>query len=206
MLASDDQNPQFAGAKNPDDVLLVTFYVRPIKDNFKSEKEGRPVFFDQVWVKILTPGNALNIIDAPAIKQDEIRFPRQWAQFKNSTSPVQISGTPVDQWPAVTRSQAEELKGAKFYTVEQIAGCSDLQVQSMGMGGYTLRERAKAFLASASQTANAQADAAEKARLQEQLDAQKKELAALRALVQGGEKPKRKYTKRVKPEASPPSG
>ena len=35
-------------------------------------------------------------------------------------------------------SQAEELKGLKFYTVESIANCNDQQLQRIGMGGTVL--------------------------------------------------------------------
>jgi hypothetical protein len=161
MLASDDANQQFVGARNPDDILHVTFYVKVMKNNFASEQEGRPIFQNEQWVRIMIPGNNLSIIDTPVSDRHKHRFPRQWQQFTNSQEVSPVSGTPVTEWPAVERSRAEELKAMKFFTVEQIAECSDQQIQALGMDAHTLRQKAKAFLAKAGASALTQAQAVE---------------------------------------------
>lgn len=201
MLASDDQNPQFSGARNPDDILHVTFYMRSLQDNYKSEKEGRPIYYDVPFIRIQTPGNQLNIIDTEVREDHKIRFPRQWAAFQNQQQ-VSIIGTPLEEWPVIQRSRALELKAVKFYTVEQVAECSDLQLQSLGMDGHILRKKAQAYLAQAKDTAATQAIAAEAERLRQELkakdEAHAKEMAELRALIEErtAPKPKRKYTRR----------
>src|SRR5258708_32140737 len=129
QLASDLSNREFSGAMNPDDILHVTFYMKSLKNEFETTKQGRPIFYEVPMVRIMTPGNQLNIVDTPTREDHKMRFPRQWAIFQASQSQDQVVGTPVDQWPAITRSEAEELKGQKFFTVEQIAGASDLQIQ-----------------------------------------------------------------------------
>lgn len=209
MLASDLNNPQFSGAQNPDSLLHVVFYMRTEQDNYKSEKEGRPIFYEVPYIRITTPGNNLMEIDAPAREDHKNRFPQQWASFQNSVEPQnQIVGTTVENWPVITRAEAEELKGLKFFTVEQLAGASDLQVQRLGMGGHVLRQKAKAYLETAKDTALQQHQAAELARKEEQISSLQAQLDSLNdrfeKMMQASNKPKRKYTRRVKEEQVSP--
>lgn len=203
MLASDLNNPNFAGATNPDSLLHVTFYMKTRQDNFKSEKEGRPIFYEVPYIRILTPGNQLSIIDTPAQDHHKQRFPLQWQAFMNSQGEGdQIIGTPLDQWPGLSRSRAEELKAVKFFTVEQVANASDQQIQSLGMDSHQLRMKAQAFIRAASDSALEQRQAAEIARKDEQIEALQASVNKLTEqmtiLMQG--KPKRKYTRKNKEE------
>lgn len=196
MLASDDQNPEFVGARDPDSVLAVTFYTRAVKNNFKSMQENRPIFEDRVFVRIIPPGDGKNIIDTFANDADKKRFSRQWAHFQNTKGgDSREIGTPVSEWTLLTPSQVEELRGVKFFTVEQIAGASDTQLQSIGMiagtSPMTLRTRAQAYLAAAKETALPQMQAEELAKrdadiadLKALLAAQGEQIAALTAAKQ----------------------
>ncbi len=161
MLPSDVNNTGFTGAYDPDSVMYVRFYMKSIQNMYETEKQGRSIFFDVPFVEIMIPGNQLSIVDTPVREPHKKRFPKQWMVFQNSQSADQVSGTRVEEWPAITRSQAEELKGLKFFTVEQIAGASDEQIQRLGMNATMLRQKAKAFLGQAKDTALAQSQAAE---------------------------------------------
>lgn len=150
-LASDLDNRDFVGATNPDDQLSVQFYVKALQDEFKTQAEGRPIFMDTTFVKIFTPGNALNIIDTPAREEHKMRFPRQWAHFQNTHGEdSRVMGTPLASWPLLSPSQIEELRALKFFTVEQVAGAADAAINRIGMlagmSPYTFRDRAKNFL------------------------------------------------------------
>ena len=72
----------------------------------------------------------------------------------------------------VSKSQAEELKGIKFHTVESVANCSDQQLQRIGMiagmSPHAFREKAKAFLNLANDTAEIEKRNAELAQLKEE--------------------------------------
>lgn len=190
MLASDANNPNFVGAHNPDAAIVVRFHRRPIHQPFLSNEEGRPIFKDVDFIEIFTPGNDKNIIDTPVREEHKRRFPQQWAAFQNahSTDTREI-GTPVSQWPMLTASQAEEFKAIKFFTVEQIANASDLQLQSLGMIGganpHVIRDRAKAYLAAAAGTAAPQAQAEELAKAKEQMEAMQQQINALLAAANG---------------------
>lgn len=165
-METDVANPNFAGARNPDDLLWVRFWMKPVQNNFRSQTEGRPIFEDQLWIEIRVPGNALTIIERPAADADKLRFPRQWAYFQQTHgADGQNVGTPLAQWPLLKPSHVEELRALKFYTVEQIAFASDEQLRGLGMGPgmapLALRERAKLYLEAARDNAAAQKQADE---------------------------------------------
>lgn len=165
-LASDDANPDFVGSRNPDDALHVEFFEQEMKNEFKTNLEGRPIFDMCDMVKITVPGNSLFNVVTPVREEHKRRFPRHWAYFQSTRERTSAQGgTPVEQWPLLTKAEAAELKGLKFGTVEAIANASDDSIKAIGQWGRMhptqLRERAKAFLAVASNTAAAQQYAAE---------------------------------------------
>ena len=162
-----------------DSRLAVQFYKKSMKQEDASAEAGRPIFKEFDFVRIMIPGDNLTEIDTYAQESHKQRFPRQWAHYLNQTAGHQdIVGTPLDQWPQVTRSQAEELRGLKFYTVEAIADCSDQQLQRIGMvagmSPHNFRLKAKAFL-------NLANDSAEVAQRESELQALKEENAKIKA-------------------------
>jgi hypothetical protein len=164
-LPSDDQN---ADAR-----LAVTFYKRSVKQEDESLAAGRPIFKEFDFVRICVPGDNLTEIDTYAQESHKARFPRQWAHYMNQVgSQEQIVGTPIEEWTLISRSQAEELKGIKFRTVEDVANCSDLQLQRIGMiagmSPHGFREKAKQFLNLASETAEVAQKEAEMQALREE--------------------------------------
>jgi hypothetical protein len=162
-----------------DSRLAVQFYKKSMKQEDASNEAGRPIFKEFDFVRIMIPGDNLTEIDTYAQESHKQRFPRQWAHYQNQTAGHEdIVGTPLDQWPQVTRSQAEELRGLKFYTVEAIADCSDQQLQRIGMvagmSPHNFRLKAKAFL-------NLANDSAEVAQRESELQALKEENAKIKA-------------------------
>lgn len=153
-LESDVSNRNFAGAQDPDGALYVHFLIMPIQNNFKTDKEKRPVFEDVVMVEITTPGIVPNTICRPMVPNDKARFPKHWAFFQNAHgADGQTVGTPLTQWPRMSPSQVEMLKAVGFRTVDSIAMASDQQIQAIGMAGgmapVSLRDAARLFLKSA---------------------------------------------------------
>lgn len=151
MIASDTNNPDFVGAYHGDSRLAVQFYSKPMANEFETEKQQRPIFFSCDFVKIMIPGDKLSIVDTFVREEHKQRFPKQWQAYKNrSDENTHMMGTPLTEWQRIGRSQAEELRGLKFYTVEAIAGASDAQLQGIGMvagiSAFTLRDEAKRFL------------------------------------------------------------
>lgn len=137
--------------QNPNSRLVVFFHKKPVKNQVRSEEEGRPIFDDVIYIKKMVPGDSLNIIERPCFEDDKREFPMQWAHFQNRQGSDQmVSGTPLIEWPIISTAQAEELRGLKFYTVENIAEASDAQLQKIGMlagmSPHNFRDKAKLFL------------------------------------------------------------
>ena len=168
-----DSDTQGADAR-----LAVQFYKKSVKQDIASDEAGRPIFKEFDFVRIMIPGDNLTEIDTYAQESHKSRFPRQWAHYQNQVSNHEdIIGTPLEQWPQVTRSQAEELRGLKFHTVESIADCSDQQLQRIGMvagmSPHNFRLKAKAFL-------NLATDSAEVAHREAEMQALKQENAKIK--------------------------
>jgi hypothetical protein len=168
-----DSDTQGADAR-----LAVQFYKKSVKQDIASDEAGRPIFKEFDFVRIMIPGDNLTEIDTYAQESHKARFPRQWAHYQNQMSSHEdVIGTPLDQWPQVTRSQAEELRGLKFHTVESIADCSDQQLQRIGMvagmSPHNFRLKAKAFL-------NLANDSAEVAQREAEMQALKQENAKIK--------------------------
>lgn len=208
MLASDLNNPEFVGAADPDARLHAEFYVKAVENAFKSEQEGRPIFDDVVFVRILVPGDDKNIIDTPARDDHKARFPRHWAHFQNTHGESNLqAGTPLEQWPALTPSQVASLKALKFYTVDSIALAGDEKLgrigMTAGMSPHAFRDKARRYLEVAKDTAQAdkQAQELEKAHkavaeMQAQMQAMQAQMQELAGQPRGkpGPKPKNQAT------------
>ena len=165
--------------RGADENLYAEFYVKPVKQNFASEEAGRPIFADVVYVKIMTPSDQLTQIDTIAREDHKARFPRQWMYFQNKQAgQQQVIGTPVGEWPQLTASAAEELRALKFFTVELIANANDSQLQKIGMiagmSPHSLRDKARAFL-------NLANDSAEEAKREAELQALRDENEKIKA-------------------------
>lgn len=176
---------------NPDSRLNVRFYQKAVQNNFKTALEGRPIMEMADFILIEVPGNSNLVIDTYAATEHKDRFPIQWARYQNEKTVGDIEGTLLHDWPVLNAAVAAELKHFKFYTVEQIAQASDAQLNTLGMSAgmspLSLRDKAKAFLASAKDTALVQQQADELRKRDEELSAVKAQLAEL---AQAMNKPK----------------
>lgn len=190
--------------------LSVTFYKRSMKQEDASIEAGRPIYKEFDFVRIIVPGDALTEIDTYASESHKQRFPRQWAHYQNQVGDHQdIIGTPLEQWTQITRSQAEELRGLKFPTVESIALCSDQQLQRIGMAAgmnpHAFRDKAKAFLNLANQVGETNQREAELEELRKKnaeadakLAQQQEQINALMAMMAENKPKARKVKEEVK--------
>jgi len=131
--------------------LHVTFYKHAELNSFQSRSvaeggQGRKIFEEQVYIRILAPANRLNVIERRATVEDRQRFSRQFQHFVK-TGEILQNGTPLDQLPSLGAAQVLELKALKVDTVEQLAGMADTTLQLLGTGGQDLKQRAIRFLA-----------------------------------------------------------
>ena len=188
---------------SPDSRLNIKFYQRAVQNNFKSNLEGRPIMEMRDFILIEVPGNQTLSIDTFAQDEDKKRFPIEWARYQNEKVDGEIEGTLLNDWPVLNAAVAAELKHFKFYTVEQIAGASDAQLNTIGMAAgmspFALRDKAKAFLSSAKDTALVQQQADELSKRDEIIARMEAQIAELASQAN---KPKTKAKAKVEEETT----
>jgi hypothetical protein len=133
-------------AHSLDNQLHVQFFKHAELNSARTKAEGRKIFEEFVYIRILIPANRLNIIERRVTEDDKTRFARQYTAFLQGAEQLS-SGTPLDQIPGLTAAQVLELRALKVDTVEQLAGMADSTAQLLGTGGPDLKRRASLFLA-----------------------------------------------------------
>jgi hypothetical protein len=165
-----DLTPEFQTGADARDNAVAEFFLEPIKNNFESERQGKPVFQEVEMVRILVPGDRKTEWVGRVKDEHRHRFARIYAAFK-AQQEAPTEGTPLTEWAGVTRSQVLELAASHVKTVEQVAALSDDQLNKVSpMGGFALRDKAKRFLDQAAGAAPAEALAAENAQLRENME------------------------------------
>lgn len=160
-----------------DDRLMVIFYRDVLQDETESVAQGRPIFRDVDFVRIHIPGDPTSIVVRPASDADKRRFAMQWARYlQGKKDEEQISGTPLKEWPLVTRAQVEELRYFQIMTVEHLADVSD-GVKAKMPGLTRLAQQAKIWLERTNATAAA-------AQHQQTIENQANRIAVLERAVQ----------------------
>jgi hypothetical protein len=171
-----------------DSRLYVEFTMEAIHQTAKSEEEGRPIFKDVPHVRIHFPGDRTKQIFRPVKFEDDHqgpadprRFPQQWRAFEAQQEQVQ-TGTPIEQWGPLTKSQAMEFKAMHIHTVEQLAGIADSNLS--WLGARELRDKAVAWLAQAENGKESLRLTAELAKRDAQIEDMQRQIKELAALGQ----------------------
>lgn len=143
-----------SGRYRGDETLLVKFYTHPRLSGPKTQEAGRPIYEEVPYIEIIQPGNKDSIVRRPATARDKSRFAEHYRKFEARVDQDTVEGTPLEEWPMVTRSQVEELRFFNIRTVEQLASASDSNLSGM-MGVAMLRQKANEYLERAESTATA---------------------------------------------------
>ena len=172
--------------------MAVFFHTVQVQNNFKTMTEKRPIFEEKIFLKKLVPGDSTLVVDRPMREQDVEEYPIEWARFEQKKE-QRVSGTPIDVWSVLSETQKAEFKALHIFTIDQFAQLAD-SVGNKIMGFNDLRDKARAFIAAAKDSAvfdkiRAETDA--------KLAQQEVEMAQLRVLV---EKLSAKKTGRPKKE------
>lgn len=169
--------------------VSVSFYNEAVHMTYESEKQGRPIFQDMPHVRIIIPGDKNTMIERKATAPDKQMYPYAWSRFQQGETTGNI-GTPLEQWPQITRSQVKEARYFEVNTVEQLSMISDEHITKLGMGFRSLRQSAKDYLEAAKTGAIESALAAKNARQQDEMDALKAQVASLAAALAESKEPK----------------
>jgi hypothetical protein len=131
----------------PKSPAIPQFFAEPVKLEFRSRQEGRPIFEEREFVRIIIPGDRRSMAVEPVGDEHRARWPKEYEAFKAGRE-APVEGTPLKEWPvsAMTAARAEELAFFNIKTVEQLAALNDAQLANLGMGARELRERAKLWL------------------------------------------------------------
>ncbi len=124
------------------------FFKQPVQNNFKTKQEGRPIFEEQDYIRIVIPANKLESPVRPVRDEDKEKWPREWARYQRGEQEA-VEGTPLDALTQLSGSRKQELKALNIHTVEHLAAVGDQNLMNMGMGARQERDAAKAFLAMA---------------------------------------------------------
>lgn len=131
---------RFAG----DERLHVQFFRKPVMHPGASREEGRAVYREVDYIRIMTPGDKLSIIERPVDEIDSRRFAARYERWKAGAGDA-VQGTPLSSLPNMTPSKVEEYKFFNITTVEQLAGAPD-NVGQKFFGFNEDKRRANAFL------------------------------------------------------------
>lgn len=165
------------------DSAIPRFFQKACKNNFKSEREKKAVYDTKDYVEILTPGDRLNTIIREVQDKDKARWPEHWAAYKAGRE-LAVVGTPLEMWPMVDVGQVETLKQWNVRSVEDLAQLSDANVQKIGMGMLTLRQKAIVWLAEADKGAGVAQVVAENSELKQRMAAMEEQMKSLAAAAE----------------------
>lgn len=130
------------------DQSIPLFYMEPVELIAQSKAEGRPVYRDTEFVKIMLPGFK-DIVCRKVRPEDIDRWPVHYRKFKENNNTETIVGTPISQWNGIKPSVAAACKSLNILSVEALASLPDQPLRKLGPDCYELQKRAKDFLSSA---------------------------------------------------------
>ncbi|QIG75008.1 hypothetical protein EVC14_010 [Rhizobium phage RHph_I3_18] len=180
-----------------DSRLIVTFESHPVLNESKSKELGRPYFDDMEVCRIRMAGDRLQLPVFPAwaeapggIEDPETgltrpgtykeKYAAQYKAFKAGERQTK-NGTPLEALPFLTPAKVKELKAVHVYTAEALADLDGANLKTLGQGGREWKEKAKAYLENASDSAYATKLAEENLYLKQQLEALQNERAQFKA-------------------------
>lgn len=181
---SDKFRPVQTATYGDDSAAMAMFDDEFVKNDFKSELEGRVVHDHYYCIEIQWPGDNTKSFrcrfPTHQTKNEWIeRFPKQWEAFKNATAQVP-DGTPIELWPPLDKRRVFELKANKIFTIEQIAAVRDTDLQAaLGLEGRKMRDQAQAFLNPAASNVQLSKLSRENEDLKHQMEVMQQQLAAL---------------------------
>jgi hypothetical protein len=123
---------------------VAIFHHHPIHNPQKSAEAGTPIYDDKIFIKIMEPGNSLEIVDREVTDADKRNWAMQWNQFVQSLEQVP-DGTPLDVLFPTSPGTCNTLKANNIHTIEQLAELSAHAISGI-MGGQDYNNKAKAYL------------------------------------------------------------
>lgn len=175
---------QQEASRNKDAGVFPRFHKVLQQNMLKTNNEGRPMFDEVDYVEIRIAGDKNNVVNRKVTADDKDRWPVQYAAFAAGEAET-VTGTPIEEWPQISRTMAATCKAMNIMNVEALAGLSDDGIQRLGMGARDLVEKAKAYLLFAKDQALPQRQAAEILKQQEVMISMQGQINELVAIAKG---------------------
>lgn len=171
--------------------LFIEFKPEKIENLAKTKEAGRPIFDDIELCSIQHVGDQKTWFVVPAEERSiYIRDPggsgryvtyaecyfEHYKAFKEGQARAQ-SGTPVEELPFLTNAKRAELKALNIHTAEALAQLEGTPLTRLGMGGREMKTQAQAYLDRAKEGAMDAKLAAQNARLQDEIEKMREQLA-----------------------------
>jgi hypothetical protein len=146
-----------------------TFSIEPVELPSESAAQGRPIYRDVEMVSIRIAGDSKTEVVRKV--SDHMRRNEYRAEYEywKRTQQQAVTGTPLEQWPGASVSFIKTCKNVNVFSVEALAELGDSHLSNLGMDARTMQARAKAWLASAKDNAEAERLAAQNNALQDQI-------------------------------------
>jgi hypothetical protein len=157
--------------------VTPVFFVESVIDHAASEKAGRAIYVDMERVRINVAGDQFSAATHPVDEKIIERFEDSYTKWKRKGQ-HHVSGTPLAKWPLATPRFIKEMEYLNIFSVDDLAAVADVNLDRFE-GGRQWRDKAAAWLRSAKDGAAAARYAAENARLREDLDEVRKQVAKL---------------------------
>ena len=184
-----DIDPQF----KTEDGSMLRIWEDAAPSPYWSEKLGRPVFDTVLYVEVISPGSASSSpvfevertfnedsgIKEPHRSEKYKEYRKFIEQFRDGNTHTDLSGTPLTEWPEISRTLAASLRASGVFSVESLAALPDEKLRIVGPDGRSWRTKAQAYLETSKNAGYATALAAEKERLTADLAEKDKQLLAM---------------------------
>jgi hypothetical protein len=190
MAVTDNERPPY-----------VAWEYRPVEDRAASIEKGHYATKDVAFAVITRPGSR-DSLDKEAetwlaelsmrarkneFRSDWLQALQQSYQFWKTGEEAPVSGTPIRGWQVLSPSAQKELIGLGIRTVEDLAALPDSELNPIGTGAVSYKQKARAWLDAASgngKIAEQMADLSQKlTALTELTRKQAEEIDRLRAMV-----------------------
>lgn len=161
---------------------------------------GRPVAEELDYVEISSGDPTTTIIrpvqngESLGAMADRLRFPEQWARYRNGQAAETVEGFLLENWPIIRPKELWECKQAGYATVEQLAEAPD--------GFVSGRMELTALRAKAQDAVRVVKDGAALSRKATEVDELKRRLGAMEAMLEGLTRPPAAQPE-AKPETKP---
>jgi hypothetical protein len=137
--------------------LHIEFRNVAVENKAKGLKEGRPIYDQQEQIFIRFAGDTKKELVAPAhekcMRDPETGlwvtyaqvYHRHYEAFRTGLKAVG-EGTPIEELPFVDAARRAELKALHIHTAEALSGLEGVNLSRLGMFGRELKEKAKAYI------------------------------------------------------------